>query len=252
MIDVIDHGEIRELRLNRPPVNALDPGLLSAIRDGVRRAASEGCRAIILSGREGMFTAGLDIPVLLSLNENDMREAARIFFETLETVAASPIPVVAAITGHSPAGGAVLSIFCDWRVMADGEFMYGFNEVAVGITMPSIVHAAITRAAGPRRAELMCVTGRMVGPREAMALGLIDWVAQPDEVVSTAKGFCEELLALPRRAMEQSRTLVRGELVEIVQKNRQRDSEFFFAEWMLPETQDPLREVVARLKKRKN
>jgi enoyl-CoA hydratase/carnithine racemase len=252
MIDVIEHREIRELRLNRPPVNALDPGLLSAIRDGVLAAAEEGSRAIVLSGREGMFTAGLDIPVLLSLNEDDMRDAARIFFATLDAIAASPIPVIAAITGHSPAGGAVLSIFCDWRVMADGEFMYGVNEVAVGITMPSIVHAAITRAAGARCAELMCVTGRMVGPREAMALGLIDWVAQPDEVVSTAKGFCEELIALPRRAMEQTRTLARRELVEIVQNNHRRDSEFFFAEWILPETQGPLREVVARLKKRKN
>ena len=73
MIDAIEHGSIRELRMNRPPVNALDPGLLAAIGKQLHRAVDDGCEAIVLSGREGMFTAGLDIPVLLKLNDDEMR-----------------------------------------------------------------------------------------------------------------------------------------------------------------------------------
>jgi enoyl-CoA hydratase/carnithine racemase len=251
MIDAIEHGSIRELRMNRPPVNALDPGLLAAISGELQRAVDDGREAIVLSGQEGMFTAGLDIPVLLKLNDDEMRHAVRLFFEGMETVVACPIPIAAAITGHSPAGGAVFSIFCDWRVMADGEYVFGFNEVAVGITMPSVVHAAITYAAGPRYAELMCVTGRMVGPREAMAMGLVDRVAQPEDVVPMAVGFCQELLALPRRAMEQTRTLARRELIEFVREHRRRDGDFFFQEWKRPETRKPLEELVERLAKKK-
>jgi enoyl-CoA hydratase/carnithine racemase len=252
MIDVIEHGSVRELNMNRPPVNALDPGLLGEICEQVRSAADDGCRAIVMSGREGVFSAGLDIPVLLGLDDDEMRDAVQVFFEAMEVVATSPIPIAAAITGHSPAGGAVFSIFCDWRVMADGKFAFGFNEVAVGITVPSIVHAAIERAAGARCAELMSVTGRMVGPREAMAMGLIDWVAEPGQVVATAVEFCEELLALPQRAMMQTRTMARTELVELVRRDRQRDGDFFFSEWKRPETQKELHKLVERLKKRKN
>lgn len=250
MIDTIQHGEVRELRLNRPPVNALDPAMFVAIRDAVRKAPDDGCRAIVLSGREGLFSAGLDIPALLELNDDEIQDAIRLFFEGLETLAASPIPIAAAITGHSPAGGAVLSIFCDWRVMADGEFGFGFNEVAVGIAIPSTIHAAVAYAAGARRAEMMCVTGRIIGPREAMALGLVDWVAQPDDVVSRAVAFCEELLTLPQQAMLHTRTIARKELVEFARANGQRDAELFVSHWKKPETQASLHTFVDRLKKK--
>jgi 3,2-trans-enoyl-CoA isomerase len=251
MIDTIDHGQIRELKMNRPPVNAMDPELLTAIRDSVRAAADDGCRAIVLSGREGMFSAGLDLPTLLGLDEDDLRDAFDVFFEAMHAVVSSPIPIAAAITGHSPAGGAVFATFCDWRVMADGKFGFGFNEVAVGLTLPSIVHKAIVHAAGPRVAELMSVTGRMVGPREAMAMGLVDWVSQPGEVVAKAIEHCEELVALPQRPMVQTRTMVRRELVEYVGRHHRRDGTFFFEEWVRPETTATLEEVMKKLKDRK-
>jgi len=251
MIDVIEHGSIRELKMNRPPVNAMDPGLLKEIRDTVRAAADDGCRAIVLSGREGMFSAGLDLPTLFGLDEDELRDGFEVFFEAMHTVVSSPIPIAAAITGHAPAGGAVFATFCDWRVMADGKFGFGFNEVAVGLTLPSIVYKAIVHAAGSRVAELMSVTGRIVGPREAMAMGLVDWVSQPGEVVAKAIEYCEELIALPRRPMEQTRTMVRRELVEYVGRHHRRDGTFFFEEWGRPETKACLEDVMTKLKERK-
>jgi enoyl-CoA hydratase/carnithine racemase len=250
MLDVIDHGQIRELRLNRPPVNALDPELLAAIRDGVTAAPDEGAAAMVLSGTDGMFSAGLDVKVLLKLDERQMEAAVQVFFETMEALTISSVPIAVAITGHSPAGGAVLAIFCDWRVMADGPFSIGFNEVQIGITVPTLVHAAVARAAGSRRAETLCVTGTMMDPCEALSMGVVDQVVTPPEVVSTALQWCESVVALPPRAMRRTRTMAREELVDFVRRNRERAAHRFFSEWLRPETQGPLRELVERLEKK--
>ena len=114
MLDLIRHDDILELRLARPPVNALDAGLIHALRQAIEAAPSEGARGLILSGRSGMFSGGLDVPSLLQLDRAGMAGVWRNLFGACAALARSTIPTVAAITGHSPAGGAVLSIFCDY------------------------------------------------------------------------------------------------------------------------------------------
>ncbi|HJR11070.1 MAG TPA: enoyl-CoA hydratase/isomerase family protein, partial [Rhodanobacteraceae bacterium] len=129
MLDIIEHDHgIREFRLARPPVNAINPALTATLKQAVERAPANGAAALILSGSPGLFSAGLDIPALLQLDRDAMRAFWRDFFGLCATLARSPIPVAAAVTGHSPAGGAVLAIFCDYRVMARGEFRIGLNE----------------------------------------------------------------------------------------------------------------------------
>ncbi len=125
MILTIDHGPIRELRLDRPPVNALSAELISALRQAIVAAPAQGARALILSGSPGRFSGGLDVPSLLALDRSTMDTVWHDFYSLLRAIAQSPIPIATAITGHAPAGGTVLSIFCDWRVMAEGDFRIG-------------------------------------------------------------------------------------------------------------------------------
>src|SRR5512146_1420142 len=108
MILTFEHGAIRELRLNRPPVNALSPGLISALLQALEAASQDGKRALVMSGQPGMFSAGLDIPALLKLDRASMDALWREFYALLGAIASSPIPIAAAITGHAPAGGTVL------------------------------------------------------------------------------------------------------------------------------------------------
>ena len=115
MIITLDHGAVRELRLNRPPANALSPQLIVALREAVEGAPQDGVRALVLSGAPGMFSAGLDVPLLLTLDRAAMAGVWRDFYALLRALASSSIPIAAAITGHAPAGGTVLPLFCDWR-----------------------------------------------------------------------------------------------------------------------------------------
>ena len=106
-----------------------------------------------------MFSGGLDVPHLIQLDRPAMSATWRDFYAMMRALATSPIPIAAAITGHAPAGGAVISLFCDVRIMADGDFKIGLNEVQVGLFLPPIIFKAMRRLVGNRQAERLCVAG---------------------------------------------------------------------------------------------
>lgn len=250
MIEVVEHGKVRELRLARPPANALSPELLKELCSQVSAAPADGVGALVLSGSEGLFTGGLDVPLLLTFDHEEMVRTLDLFFGAMEALAVSEIPVAAAITGHSPAGGAVLALFCDFRVMAEGPFYIGLNEVRVGIPMPSGVADALARVVGRRQAERLCQTGDLMGPQEALEIGLVDRVVAGDQVVASAVEWCRPLTELPPHALRITRQTVRRDLVEIVRESKSGDIEEMAREWFRPEVQGPLKKLAEKLQSR--
>ncbi len=249
MLQRVSHGPVLELRLSRPPVNALDAVLIAALREAVATAPGTGAGAVVLSGAPGMFSAGLDVPSLLALDRAGMRRAWADFYDLMRALAGSPLPVAAAITGHAPAGGAVLAMCCDFRVMADGEFKIGLNEVQVGIPMPPVIHRVLARQVGARAAERMCGSAWMMSPREALRIGFVDELAPVEGTVAAAVAWCEGLLRLPPRALAATRALVRADLAaELAADDAELDQRV--ADWFSDETQGALRALVERLKKR--
>lgn len=244
MIQTLDHGEIRELRLDRPPANALSPELIAALRTAVDAAPGEGTRALVLSGAPGMFSAGLDVPHLLTLDRPAILAAWRGFYELLRALAASRIPIAAAITGHAPAGGCVLAIFCDARIMAEGDFKIGLNEVQIGIPMPPVIYHGVRRIVGLRQAERLCVGGQLLPPGEALRVGLVDELAPPQLVVERAVDWCRSLVALPPEAMLATRRLVRAGLASLFAEGNEDELADLVNLWFSDETQGSLRALV--------
>lgn len=248
VLESIRHGDVLELRLARGPVNALDPELVGALRAALDSAFASGVRGIVLSGREGMFSGGLDVPLLLSLDRPAMQRFWGEFIGLCETLARAPVPIVAAITGHSPAGGAVLSLYCDYRIMARGDFRIGLNEVAVGLVVPEVIQAALRRLVGPYRAERLMVSGSMVDAATAAGLGLVDELAEVDQVVARALAWLGELLALPPEAMTETRRIARADLGAAFDRKVLASDEEFADRWFSTEAQGVLKAVVERLK----
>ena len=252
MLDTIEHQHgIRELRLARPPVNALNPALVATLKHAIEQAPRDGATALVLSGAPGLFSAGLDIPTLLQLDRDAMRAFWNDFFGVCGALARSPIPVAAAITGHSPAGGAVLAIFCDYRVMARGEYRIGLNEVQVGLTVPDCIQAALRRLVGPYRAERLLVVGAMLDAEDALAAGVVDELTDVDHVVTRTLGWMEPLLQLPRQAMLTTRGMARADLARLFGDPAALPVEEFLDGWFAPEAQATLQALVARLRNRK-
>ncbi|MEE2897379.1 MAG: enoyl-CoA hydratase/isomerase family protein [Gemmatimonadota bacterium] len=247
LLDVIDHGAIRELRLAHPPVNALRPELLSSLRESVEAAPGEDIRALVISGSPGIFSAGLDVRYMLEGGETAALSVFQELRALMRSLATSTVPTVAAITGHSPAGGAVMAICCDYRVMAEGKFKIGLNEVQVGLSVPPIIHGTLTRLVGLRNAERMVVSGALLSPQEALDVGLVDRLVAPDQVLPSALEWCEDLLARPSQAMLRTRAVARADLVALYDSPERVFSDDFTAAWSSDETQATMRGLMARL-----
>ncbi len=246
MLRATPHGGVLELQLDRPPANALSPELIAALAAAVRRAPSEGFEAVLLAGRPGMFSAGLDVPLLLTFERSAIEDLWEGFLDLLRTLAGSPVPVGVAITGHAPAGGAVISVFCDQRTMSAGAYRIGLNEVEVGIALPAPMVLPLRRLVGAGHAERISVGGLMVGPEEACRIGLVDEVVPADEVVGRALERLRELLARPRHAMLATRRLFRSELIDGLAETTIRRQ--LVEQWFSDETQEALRALVERLR----
>jgi enoyl-CoA hydratase/carnithine racemase len=247
MISVQDHGRVRELSLSRPPVNALHPALMQALRSGIREARQAGCQAIVISGRPGCFSAGLDVPHLLQLDRAGMRQAWEELFGLFGDVAMSEIPIAAALTGHSPAGGAVLSICADYRVLADGPYVIGLNEVEVGLPVPDVIYRVLVHVVGQRTAERLAVTGALLEPAEALRTGLVDELAPVTEVVPRALAWLEGVLDRAPAAVAATRRRARRPLFDAFATVDAALIETMLDAWFSPETQAATRALVARL-----
>ena len=248
MLDQIRHDDILELRLARPPVNALDSGLIRALREAIETAPASGARGIILSGRSGMFSGGLDVPALLQLDRAGMAQTWRDLFGTCAALASSPIPSVAAITGHSPAGGAVLSIFCDYRIMARGSYRIGLNEVQVGLVVPEPIQRGLRRLVGSYKAERLMVSGTMLDSEQALSAGFVDELVDVDHVVARAQLWLNELLSLPPQAMSGTRQRARADLAGSFGDVDTMNMDEFVDGWFSEESQRILTALGAKLK----
>jgi Delta3-Delta2-enoyl-CoA isomerase len=261
MLVLTDHGAVREIRLARPPVNAINPDLILALRQalaavfhptsGKSSAAQtqDGPQAVVLTGSAGCFSAGLDVPALLKLERDEIVGFWRSFLGLLSDLASAPVPVACALTGHSPAGGTVLAILTDYRVLADGPYTLGLNEVQVGLPVPEALLTALTHVVGSRQAERLAVGGLLVGPAEALRCGLVDEVAPAEEVIPRAHSFVRDLLARPRSAMLTTRARVRKPLTEAFARIDDTAIEAIVDQWFSDETLSALRKLAARLGK---
>src|SRR4051794_27933939 len=127
------------LSLSAGKANAMSAELLDILDAMFSRLEASDARAAVLTGYDRFFSAGLALPTLIDLDRPAMKRFIERFNVVMMRLFAQPRPVVAAINGHAIAGGCVLALQCDWRIMAEGDFKIGLNEVQLGIGLPSVV-----------------------------------------------------------------------------------------------------------------
>lgn len=248
MLHVQIHDAVAEIRMDRPPANALNLELVERLLGALESVRMDGARAIILTGRPGMFSGGLDVPELLPQGRREVEAFWSRFFALTRQLAASPVPVVAAISGHAPAGGAVLALHCDWRIGVTGKFRIGLNEVQVGLPVPGTILMALQDLVGPRVARRLATRGEMLGMEEALAVGLVDELVAPEALPGAALARCAEYLALPPVAMNTTRLAAKSRLIEAL--DGADDVTAATGWWFSVETQAEMRRLVDRLAKR--
>ncbi len=254
-VQIRNHGPIREIRLARPPVNALDEDLCRALIAALDQAMADDVHGVVLAGGERIFSAGLDVPHLMSHGDDRDRllDSWNAFFGVARTLADSRVPVVAALTGHAPAGGCVLALCCDYRVMARSPdpaspFAIGLNEVQVGLVAPEGIQRLLRRVVGAHRAERMLVAGEMVPAERAREIGLVDELVEGEQVVARAIIWLQALLKQPRAPMLRTRAIARAEVSQALHPELI-GLERFVDSWYEADTQQALHALLEKLKK---
>ena len=181
---------------DRPPVNAMNLELLDELVTTVEQLAADVPAALVLAGRPGAFSAGLDLKAVPAYEPDEQRRMVEGINRMALGVYGLPCPVVCAITGHAIAGGFVLAVCGDHRV-ASSEGRYGLTEVKVGVPYPQGAIGVVRAELTPAAARILVLGNRLVDADECLRLGAFDEVVEPDSVVDRAVEVARELAELP-------------------------------------------------------
>ena len=202
----------------------------------------------LLTGFGKFFSAGLDLPALLPLGRTEIASLLEGLHEVFLRIYLWPAPVVAAINGHAIAGGCILALQSDRRLMSEGSFKIGINETALGVGVPAVALETFRSQLGTRRLERLALDGALLSPGEARQAGLVDEVTAPGDLFDRSLAEAARLSTVPRAAFVQAKSLLRRPFAELVRAHRSEDAHGWLDIWFSEATQARLREVVARLK----
>ena len=205
-------GGVGTIRLERPPMNALNAQVQGELRDAAVEATERAdVRAVVLYGGEKVFAAGADIKEMVSADYASMVERAGPLQAAFDALARIPKPTVAAVTGYALGGGCELALTADFRVCGDNAKL-GQPEILLGIIPGAGGTQRLARLIGPAKAKDLVFSGRFVDAQEALAIGLVDKVVAPDDVYTAAVEMVSRYVDGPALALRAAKAAIDGGL----------------------------------------
>jgi methylglutaconyl-CoA hydratase len=207
---VTENDGVKTIMLNRPARrNAMTPEMQDELITAIKKAATDSCRVVLLTGAGEAFCAGLDLVHLQAIADKspsdhvaDAERVARLFRSLYEL----PKPTIAVVHGAAIAGGTGLATICDFTLAAPGV-KFGFTEVKIGF-VPALVSAFLTLQIGEKRARDLLLSGRLFSSEEAERMGLVNEVVHPEELADRANALAERLKANSPQSMAATKQLL--------------------------------------------
>src|SRR6202167_1725335 len=204
-------GNLAILTLSRGKANALNHALVEELYGAVAAAAADdSVRGLVLSSdRPRFFSSGFDIREVFTYDRDGMAAFFGRFIDLYESLYRFPKPVVAALSGHTFAGGAILAITCDFRIMAEGDFGFALNEINLGLALSPTIRRMLADAVGISRAREVLLFGEPLTPARALEIGLVRELAPADQVRGRAIACARFLAAKPPAAYREIKRSLR-------------------------------------------
>ncbi|XP_053749772.1 enoyl-CoA delta isomerase 1, mitochondrial [Panthera pardus] len=242
------------IKLKNPPVNSLSLEVLTEFVISLEKLENDKTfRGVILtSDCPGIFSAGLDLTEMCGKSQAHYAEYWRAVQELWLRLYLSNLVLIAAINGVSPAGGCLISLTCDYRVLADNpKYTMGLNETLLGIVAPSWFKDTLVNTVGHRVAERALQLGLLFAPAEALRVGMVDQVVPEDQVHSAALSAMAQWLAVPDHARQLTKNLMRKATADRLVKQRDADVQYFLQFISRDSIQKSLRVYLDKLRQKK-
>jgi len=239
--------------LNRAPVNSLSLEVLKELHAALAEVhADSQVKGLILgTSKPGIFSAGLDIMEMYNPDEARLNEFWTCLQEVWISLYGSRLPVVAAVEGHSPAGGCMLAMCCDERVMATGKYKIGLNETLLGIVAPPWFIDTMVNTIGHRESERMLGQGLQVNAEDAVRIGLVDVAVPIEEVMPTSEAILKNWMRIPAAARYETKCRLRMKTIDQLKARQADDTKDFVDFIMTSKAQESLGAYISSLKKPK-
>jgi len=241
-----DEG-IARVALSRGKVNAINEKVVDELSDCFKQLADDPTvKAIIFTGEGKFFTFGFDIPEFLGYPKDDFIRYLTKFTDLYTYLFLYPKPVIAALNGHTVAGGCMLAISCDYRIMVPEKAKIALNEINFASSLFAGSVEIMKLLIGQRKAETAVYSGAMYSPEEALELGLIDRIVSPDELETEARKIAEEYASKDGAAFKSIKHLLRKTLADDFAR-KEKDSILEFVDiWYSENTWNQLQDKTIR------
>ena len=238
---------IAVITLERGKVNALNPDLVHELDGRLEEVRKDDdVRALVLTGTGSFFSFGFDIPEFLSYPKEEFTRFLVDFTGLYRRIFLFPKPVVAGLNGHTIAGGCMLALACDRRLMALGKSKISLNEIGFGASVFSGCVEMLRGCVGHSRAEAVLFSGEMFKAEEALGLGLVDRAVPPDQLLAAAVDEARLLGSRDSRAFLSIKKLLRGPVAEEIERREAASIREFADIWYSEETWANLRRIEIR------
>ncbi|MCA8943583.1 MAG: enoyl-CoA hydratase/isomerase family protein [Planctomycetes bacterium] len=237
-------GNTTILRLEHGKANALDLELLQAVDEQLREFEASDQRALVVTGTGSVFCAGVDLFRLLEGGDAYLAGFLTTLNACFRRLVSIEKPIVAAVNGHAIAGGCLLAIACDLRVMAEGRGKVGVTELFVGVPFPAIGLELLRAALAPRAFQDLTLTGRLCGADEAASLGLVHEVVATDGAMPRALELAAHMGSVLPETFALTKRQMRRPLLAALDGGLAAHDEDVAARWRDPEVHATVREFL--------
>ena len=231
-VELQKNGETATLTLNRGSVNALNGAVLDQLRARLKALENDQeVRAIILTGSGKFFSFGFDVPEFLSFTKDRFAEFVTNFSDLCAYLFLYPKPVVAALNGHAIAGGCVLALTCDYRVMVNEKAKISLNEISFGSAVFAGIAEMLRFCVGSAKAASILYSGTMYTAEEAKSFGLVDEATTEQDFMAAARKAALDLGSKNPPAFARVKTLLRKPVAEEIQRREAESIREFIDIW---------------------
>lgn len=215
-IELIEKERYTIVQLNRGKANAINFEMVQELKEVFQSLSkSDGVKGAILTGKPHFFSAGLDLVELIQYDKPKMDEFFMAFGSLYTQMLRFKKPLIAAITGHSPAGGCVLAVTCDNRYMAEGDkYVIGLNEVAVNVQISQDLTECYAYWLGKGLAHRYILEGKLLNGHEALSCGLVDDLLPLEDVLPRAEEQMQRYLMADEEILRNTKSKLKKSLLE--------------------------------------